>query len=253
MAHGVKHPAICEKSDAALLCCLFCGPFVTCCPKSIVNTGRLCAPHLRPHLSQFMASKEARARYWARSFAGWGEFADAAPAAPHEGLARLQALGWVSDVITQNVDRLHHKGGSSSERVLELHGTTHRVMCLGCGANTCRRKMQQVLERLNPQAAAAAAARAAGDAPGRWERALRAGTAADAQRTRNGVNAEQVTPAECSNVCGACGPSIAQPSSGRQPAPCVCFPRPYVCQPRACPLLVEARSTLVVWPHPHGL
>jgi hypothetical protein len=35
-----------------------------------------------------------------------------------------QARGWVSGVLTQNVDRLHHRAGSNN--VLELHGTTHR-------------------------------------------------------------------------------------------------------------------------------
>jgi NAD-dependent deacetylase sirtuin 4 len=46
------------------------------------------------------------------------------PNAAHEAIARLQGRGWLDLVITQNVDRLHHKGGSGN--VLELHGTTHR-------------------------------------------------------------------------------------------------------------------------------
>jgi hypothetical protein len=36
-----------------------------------------------------------RSRYWARSFAGWGEFAHVKPNAAHEALARLQRNGWV--------------------------------------------------------------------------------------------------------------------------------------------------------------
>jgi hypothetical protein len=39
---------------------------------------------------QFMASPQNRARYWARSFRGWHEFAGVQPNAAHEGLARLQ-------------------------------------------------------------------------------------------------------------------------------------------------------------------
>jgi NAD-dependent SIR2 family protein deacetylase len=65
-------------------------------------------------------------RYWARSFAGWHEFAFVQPNAAHEAIARLQGRGWLDLIITQNVDRLHHKGGS--EAVLELHGTTHRLV-----------------------------------------------------------------------------------------------------------------------------
>lgn len=72
---------------------------------------------------QFMASPANRARYFARSFIGWPEFAASRTSAAHEGLARLQRQGWVSHIITQNVDRLHHKAGAT--RVLELHGTTH--------------------------------------------------------------------------------------------------------------------------------
>lgn len=60
----------------------------------------------------------------------------------HEGLARLQASGWVGHIISQNVDRLHHKAGSAPSRVLELHGTTHRVICMGCGHESCRHELQ---------------------------------------------------------------------------------------------------------------
>jgi len=76
------------------------------------------------HAMQFMSTPEARSRYWARSFAGWREFSNVQPNAAHEGLARLQAGGWVGELITQNVDRLHHAAGARD--VLELHGTTHR-------------------------------------------------------------------------------------------------------------------------------
>ena len=58
-------------------------------------------------------------------------------------------------LITQNVDRLHHKAGSPG--VLELHGTTHRVTCMGCGRETCRHELQRQLAGLNPEAAAAVA------------------------------------------------------------------------------------------------
>jgi NAD-dependent deacetylase sirtuin 4 len=73
---------------------------------------------------QFMSGLKARRRYWARSYAGWHEFAGVNPNPAHEGLARLQQRGWCDLVVTQNVDRLHLKAGS--DRVLELHGTTHR-------------------------------------------------------------------------------------------------------------------------------
>ena len=81
-------------------------------------------PPFAPPFAQFMVGPEQRARYWARSFAGWHRFSGVQPNAAHEALARLQRAGWLGPLITQNVDQLHHKAGSS--HVLELHGTTHR-------------------------------------------------------------------------------------------------------------------------------
>lgn len=63
------------------------------------------------------------------------------------------ACSWVSEIITQNVDRLHHKAGS--HKVIELHGTTHEVICLQCRRLTPREEMQRWLEDLNPYAAEA--------------------------------------------------------------------------------------------------
>jgi NAD-dependent deacetylase sirtuin 4 len=104
---------------------------------------------------------------------------------PTAGLARLQARGWVGPIITQNVDRLHQRAGTRD--VLELHGTTHRVICMACGADSCRHDLQQTLAELNPEAAArasaAASAASAAGAAAAYARALRIGTAADARAT----------------------------------------------------------------------
>ena len=63
--------------------------------------------------------------------------------------------------------------------MLELHGTTHEVVCLDCGRLSCRHEFQELLAALNPDAAAAAAALAAAqDAQDDMQRLLRAGTAA---------------------------------------------------------------------------
>eukprot|EP00884_Botryococcus_braunii_P023005 jgi/Botrbrau1/9389/Bobra.0252s0014.1 len=125
---------------------------------------------------QFMASPAQRARYWARSFAGWHEFADVAPNAAHDSLARLQRRGWVTHIITQNVDRLHHKAGSAP--VLELHGTTHEVICMSCQEVRPRQPFQETLARLNPAAAEAVALmrRQGTDPRGARERSLRVGS-----------------------------------------------------------------------------
>ena len=58
-------------------------------------------------------------------------FPEARPNAAHLALARLEAEGYLSGVITQNIDGLHTAAGS--ERVLELHGSVLRNYCLSCG------------------------------------------------------------------------------------------------------------------------
>ena len=103
----------------------------------------------RPVLFEdFIAREPVRRRYWARSFVGWGPFSQAAPGAAHFALARLEALGLVKSLITQNVDGLHQRAGSSN--VIELHGTLTPVSCLGCGQRHSRRSVQQRLDILNP-------------------------------------------------------------------------------------------------------
>ena len=55
----------------------------------------------------------------------------------------------VTGLITQNVDGLHQAAGS--KRVLELHGSLAAVRCLGCGAVSSRRQLQDKLRELNPE------------------------------------------------------------------------------------------------------
>jgi len=57
---------------------------------------------------------------------------DVQPNDGHRALARLEELGLIRGVITQNVDRLHHAAGS--DQVLELHGNAQEAMCLSCDA-----------------------------------------------------------------------------------------------------------------------
>lgn len=54
----------------------------------------------------------------------------AQPNAAHRALARLEEAGRLQGVITQNVDGLHQKGGSS--QVLEIHGHLRQATCVAC-------------------------------------------------------------------------------------------------------------------------
>lgn len=56
----------------------------------------------------------------------------AKPNAAHLRLAKLEQQGHLAAVVTQNIDGLHQ--AARSKRVYELHGSTLRNYCLGCGA-----------------------------------------------------------------------------------------------------------------------
>jgi len=88
-----------------------------------------------------------RARYWARSLRGWRYFANAQPSRTHTALAALEGARLVAGVVTQNVDGLHTRAGSSN--VVDLHGRNDTVVCLSCGARRKRVAYQEDVETLN--------------------------------------------------------------------------------------------------------
>ncbi len=99
-------------------------------------------------IRQFITSRDYRRRYWARNHLGWRHMAQTQPNAGHRALAALERAGVVSGVITQNVDLLHTKAGSSA--VINLHGTYNRVICLDCGHTMSRSALAEKLEAANP-------------------------------------------------------------------------------------------------------
>lgn len=101
--------------------------------------------------ADFVTSAANRRRYWARSLVGWKTFGEVGPNTGHDALADLQRAGLVDRVITQNVDGLHQRAGSSD--VIELHGTLATVSCLGCGTTVDRADLQHKLRARNPEVA----------------------------------------------------------------------------------------------------
>jgi len=55
---------------------------------------------------------------------------NAMPNKAHLALAKLEQIGKLKAIVTQNVDGLHHKAGSVN--VLELHGSRGRYYCMKC-------------------------------------------------------------------------------------------------------------------------
>lgn len=103
---------------------------------------------------QFRDDPAFRRRYWARNHVGWRHVHDTRPNAGHLALARMEAAGLVTGVITQNVDLLHEEAGSRT--VIDLHGRYDEVVCLDCGRTESRSHLAERLEALNPGFAEAA-------------------------------------------------------------------------------------------------
>jgi NAD-dependent deacetylase len=57
-------------------------------------------------------------------------FPDAKPNNAHKALAKLEQMGKLKAVVTQNIDGLHQAAGS--KEVYELHGSVHRNYCERC-------------------------------------------------------------------------------------------------------------------------
>lgn len=97
---------------------------------------------------EFLATPQARRRYWARAMLGWPRVRIATPNKAHMALATLQQHQRISGLITQNVDTLHDQAGSHD--VIELHGSLHRVLCLDCQQRSDRNVIQRLMEAENP-------------------------------------------------------------------------------------------------------
>ena len=57
---------------------------------------------------------------------------EAQPNDAHLALAELEQRGFVSAIVTQNIDLLHERAGSRD--VIEVHGSIRECVCLACGA-----------------------------------------------------------------------------------------------------------------------
>lgn len=99
-------------------------------------------------IQTYLGDEAARRRYWVGGHLGWRAFAQAQPNRGHVAVAEMESAGTVSGVITQNVDGLHLRAGSS--HVIEVHGTMRRVLCLHCGQVFDRRDVAVQIEERNP-------------------------------------------------------------------------------------------------------
>ncbi|VDL62738.1 unnamed protein product [Nippostrongylus brasiliensis] len=100
-------------------------------------------------IQDFLASESSRKRYWSRNFLAWPNFSRAQCNAAHRAIASWERSNKFVWLITQNVDGLHAKAGSTL--LTELHGCGHRVRCLDCGDITPREEHQSRMAELNKE------------------------------------------------------------------------------------------------------
>ena len=97
-------------------------------------------PYKVAHIDTFRADPS---QYWSHSRDH--RRTKAQPNAAHRALVELERSGRVGAIITQNTDGLHRAAGSG--RVIELHGSSHAVVCLDCE----QRYPRPMIDGLNAQ------------------------------------------------------------------------------------------------------
>ena len=80
----------------------------------------------------FQTTQFSRIRVLEQKLESYVAFRDAEPNAVHEACVALEQEGKVVSVVTQNVDGLHTRAGTSRACLVEIHGTNSEVECLAC-------------------------------------------------------------------------------------------------------------------------
>jgi NAD-dependent deacetylase len=95
------------------------------------------------NIHYYMADPEVRKASWKARMdhTAW----NAKPNPGHLALAALEMRGKLRALITQNIDELHQRAGNSPGKVIEVHGTMRKVVCMSCGMTA---PMQKALDRV---------------------------------------------------------------------------------------------------------
>jgi len=84
------------------------------------------------YFQRFISDERAREKYWKMSSEFYGVMKEAIPNRAHTAIKDLEDTGKLLAIVTQNIDRLHHKAGNSPDKIIEIHGTAFSVSCLSC-------------------------------------------------------------------------------------------------------------------------
>ena len=81
---------------------------------------------------EYMTSESARIEAWKRRLDGWEQYRNAKPNVGHYFVQALSVKEKLIGLITQNVDGLHSVAGVPDEKIVELHGSSRKILCMGC-------------------------------------------------------------------------------------------------------------------------
>jgi NAD-dependent deacetylase len=81
---------------------------------------------------EFIASEQARIEAWKRRLETYDATKNATPNIGHYFINALNVNEKLLGLITQNVDGLHSDAGLPDDKIVELHGTHRKVICLSC-------------------------------------------------------------------------------------------------------------------------
>src|SRR5919108_868209 len=82
---------------------------------------------------EFVSSEAARIEAWKRRVETHEAHKNAKPNIGHYFIHSLEQKGKLIGLITQNVDGLHSMSGVPESKIVELHGSNRKIVCLNCG------------------------------------------------------------------------------------------------------------------------
>ena len=95
---------------------------------------------------QFLRDEMGRREYWRMDEEFYDLVKTVQPNATHFALAELEKMRKAHAIITQNVDGLHQRAGSSPEKVIEIHGNIFTVSCLQCFKKYSREEVSKLIK-----------------------------------------------------------------------------------------------------------
>lgn len=87
------------------------------------------------YYQDFVSNKTDRIRYWKMKKETHELYKQVGPNAGHLAITEFEKHHKLSGLITQNIDGLHHLAKTSKNKIVEIHGSDKKIVCLECDFN----------------------------------------------------------------------------------------------------------------------